>query len=87
MTIHKGEAVLEKYNQVFSALKNRIASKEGQEITFTDEYDKIKFSSNVDPLVNKLLYFPTLTVLIRSVFKKDEIYYPQVYLDDVRYQI
>ena len=65
LTIHKGDAMLEKYNAVFSAIKNRIASKEGKDITFNDEYEKIKFSSNVDSVLDKLLYFPNLTVLIR----------------------
>ena len=87
LTIHKGDAVLEKYNAVFSALKKRIASKEGKNIFFNDEYNKIKFSCNVYSVLDKLLYFPTLTVLIRYVFKKDGAFYPQVYLDDARYQI
>ena len=74
--MHKGDAMLEKYNAIFSALKNRIASKEGKDITFNDEYDKIKFSSNVDSVLDKLLYIPTLTVLIRCAFKKDGVFYP-----------
>ena len=87
ITIHKGDPVLEKYNQVFSGLKHCIESKEGKVITFNDEFNKIKFLSKVDLPLCKLLYFPILTVLIRCIFKKDEIYYPQVYLDDARYQI
>ena len=43
LTIHKGGAMQEKYNQVFSALKNELESNEGKEITCNDEFDKIKF--------------------------------------------
>ena len=87
LTIHKGDAMSEKYNQVFSALRNKIESEEGKEITFNDEFDKIKFSSKSDFPLDKLIYFSTITVIFRCVFKKDEIYYPQVYLDDAHCQI
>ena len=68
LTIHKGDSILEKYNQVFSALKNKIESKEGKEITFNDEHDKIKFSSKPDLPLDKLIYFSTITVVFRCVF-------------------
>ena len=68
LTIHKGDSILEKYNQVFSALKNKIESKEGKEITFNDEHDKIKFSSKHDLPLDKLIYFSTITVVFRCVF-------------------
>ena len=50
LTIHKEDAILQNYNQVFSTLKNKIESKEGKEITFNDEHDKIKFSSKFSRL-------------------------------------
>ena len=34
-----------------------------------------------------MIYFPTVTVIIRCVFKQNKVYYPQVYLDDCLYQI
>ena len=37
--------------------------------------------------LDKLIYFPTLTVVIRCVFKQGDIFYPQVYLDDALYQL
>ena len=33
------------------------------------------------------IYFPTLTVVIRCVFKQGDLFYPQVYLDDALYQL
>ena len=71
--------MLKKYNQVFSALKNKIKSKEGKKITFNDVFDKIRFSSKSNFRLDKLIYFSTITVIFRCVFKKDGIYYPQVY--------
>ena len=34
-----------------------------------------------------MIYFPTITVIIRCVFEKSGKYYPQVYLDDCLHQI
>ena len=48
---------------------------------------KIKFSSDDNVPLNIVLYFPTITVIIRCVFEKDGKYHPQVYLDKCLYQI
>ena len=48
---------------------------------------KIKFNTDDDISLNKVLYFPTLTLTIRCVFEKSNVFYPQVYLDDCLYQI
>ena len=46
---------------------------------------KIKFKTDDDISSNKQLYFPTITIIIRFLFKKDCIYYPQIYLDECLY--
>ena len=30
----------------------------------------------------QVIYFPTITIIIRSITKKDGKYYPQLFLDD-----
>ena len=47
---------------------------------------KIKFDSD-DLSLNKQLKFPTMTIVVRSVFEKDGKYYPQVYLDGCSYEL
>ena len=46
-----------------------------------------KFLSDDSLPLDKLIYFPTMTVIIRCVFKQDGIFYPQVYLDNCLYQM
>ena len=66
------------YHQVFSEIKYYIDKIDDKEFVYDSDYD--------DSLpLGKLIYFPTLTVVIRCVFKRDGIYYPQVYLDDCLY--
>ena len=48
---------------------------------------KIKFSSDDDLPLNRMLKFRTLTIIIRNVFEKDGKYYPQIFLDDCLYEI
>ena len=39
---------------------------------------KIKFDTDDDLQLNKNLKFPTMAIVIRSVFEEDGRYYPQI---------
>ena len=43
---------------------------------------KIKFNSDDNLPLNKILKFHALSILIRNVFEKDDKYYPQFFLDE-----
>ena len=42
---------------------------------------KIKFDSNDDLPLNKQLKFPTMTIIVRSVFEENGKFYPQIYFE------
>ena len=48
---------------------------------------KIKFNTDDNIPLNKIIFLPTITITIRSITKKDNKYYPQVFLDDSLYQV
>ena len=48
---------------------------------------KIKFNSDDDLPLNKILKLHILTIIIRSVFEEDGKYYPQVFLDECLYEV
>ena len=48
---------------------------------------KIKFKSDNDLSLNKILTFPILIINIRTIFEKDGKYYPRIFLDDCLYEI
>ena len=62
------------------------------EITFNNssnkikEYNKLRFSSNVDLPLNKLIEFYMMTIVIKCVIEKDNKYYPETYLDKCLYE-
>ena len=43
---------------------------------------KIQFNTDDNVPLNKIIYFPTITIIIRSVTRKDGKYYPQLFLDE-----
>ena len=43
---------------------------------------KIKFDTDDDLPLDKQLKFPTMTIVVRSVFEDEGKFYPQVYLDE-----
>ena len=81
------EPALNKWNKVFDSIKYHIKKISNEEVNFNDDFNKIKFISDDSLRLDKLIYFPTLTVVIRCVFKKGDLFYPQVYLDDALYQL
>ena len=93
LTITDNNEVLKKYEEVFSRLKYHFNKIYCSNVIYEKDYNKIKFNTD-DPgnlsdsiLLNKVLYFPTITVVIRCVFKQNGLFYSQVYLDDCLYQI
>ena len=48
---------------------------------------KIKFDSDDDLPLNKQLKFPTMAIVVRSVFEDEGKFYPQVYLDECLYEL
>ena len=48
---------------------------------------KIKFNSDDNMSLNKMLKLHMLTVIVTSVFEEDDKYYPQVFLDECLYKV
>ena len=60
---------MQKYHEVFDGIKEIIKKINDsiQPIKYDDNYMKIKFNTNHNIPLNKIIYFPTITVIIRSV--------------------
>ena len=67
--------IMQKYQEVFSGIKEIIKkiNDDNQPIKYDDNYMKIKFNTDDSIPSNKIIYFPTITIMIRSVTKKDDI--------------
>ena len=52
-----------------------------------EDFMKIRYESDDNLPLNKMLKFPMLTVIDRSVFEENVKYYPQVFLDECVYEV
>ena len=75
--------VLKKYAEVWSGIKDQIKKiNNGKLAEYGKDYMKIKFNSDNDLPLNKILKFLILTIIVRNIFEKEGKYYPQIFLDD-----
>ena len=83
----RNSEVLKKYEEVWSGIKNFIEkvndSKSGQ---YGKYYMKIKFNSDDNFLLYKILTFCILTIIFRSVFEEGG-YYPISFLHGCLYEL
>ena len=75
--------VLIKYAEAWSGIKDQIKKINNDSVVEYDKYYmKIKFDSDDNLPLNKVLKFHALSVILRRVFERDSKYYPQIFLDD-----
>ena len=81
--------IMQKYQEVLDGIKEiiKIINDYSYPIKYGDNYMKIKFNRNDNIILNKIIYFPTITITIRSLTQKDGKYYPQLFLDDCLYEV
>ena len=74
-----------KDNDVFDSIRNTINEIDDNKYDYEVNYNKIKFSSDDNLPLNKLLKFSIMTITIRYVIMDVNKLYPQLYLDDTLY--
>ena len=87
-SVDENKDVLKIYADVWDGIKNEIKTiNGGKENDYKKDYMKIKFNSDNDLPLNKLLKFHLMTIIIRFDFSEDDKFYPQLFLDDTLYEI
>ena len=80
---NKNKKVLKKYTNLWNEIKNQIETIHGgKPIEYKKDFMKIRFESNDDLPLGKVLSIPVMIIVDRSVFQKDNNYYPQVCLHE-----
>ena len=83
---NKNKKLLERYDDVFNGIMSKIKEIDDDWLEYSNDYIKIRFSSDDNLPLNKPLQFYNMTVTIRCVFSEDNKLYPQVFLDDALYK-
>ena len=79
--------ILVKYAEVWRGIKDQIKKINVSVGEYGKDYMKIKFDSNDNLPLNKILKFRVLTNFIKNIFEKDGKCYPQIFLDDCLYEV
>ena len=83
----KNRKALENYTKLWSEIKEQTELISGNKvIKYEKDFMKIKFESNDDLPLGKILNIPVCITIVRSVFKEDGKYYPKVLLHECLYE-
>ena len=83
----KNKQVLIKYTELWDKIKNLIKKINDKPYDYDEKYIKIKFVSDDDLPLNKILKIHNMTLVIKSVFQENGKYYPQIFLDECLYEL
>ena len=77
-----------KYPELSDGIKNEIKTRNGaKEGEYGKDFMKIKFHTEYDLPLNKLLKLHMLSIVVRSVFEEDGKFYFQIYLDECLFEL
>ena len=80
--------VLAKFAEVWRGIKDQIKKINNDSVgEYAKDYMELKFDSDDNLPLNKVLKFPVLTIIIRNIFEKNGKYYRPIFLDDCVYEI
>ena len=86
--VNENKKFQKKYEEVWEDVKKEIETINcGEKVEYGKDFLKIRFESNDDLPLNKPIKLRLLTIIIRSVFSKDGKFYPQLFLDEVLYEL
>ena len=83
----ENKELLKNYNDVWNGIKDRIKEINTGKCDYEKDYMKSKFNFDNNLPLNKPLKFNNMTIIIRCVFSVDVKLYPQVFLDDILYEL
>ena len=83
----KNKEALENYAELWNETKDQIELISGNKpIEHKKDFMKIRFESDDDLPLGKILNIPVCVIIVRSVFQEHNDYYPQVYLHGCLYE-
>ena len=77
------EKIINAFDELWKFIKSEITSSNSS--NKIKDYNKLRFNSNVDLLLETLIEFGALVITINCVIEKDGEYYLEIYLDECSY--
>ena len=80
--------VLETYRKLWNEIKIQIETTDGGEsIKYKKDFIEIRFDSNNDLTIDKILSIPILSIVFKFVFQNENKYYPQIQIYECEYDV
>ena len=76
----KNKTMLENYTELFDEIAEQIESMSDDKVKYCKDIMRIKFKTSDDLIFNKIINIPVCVIVISSVFKENDYYYPQILL-------
>ena len=83
----KAKKQWKKYKELWSKIRDLIRSIIKNSDNYDEKYIKIKFNSDNELPLNKLIEILSMIIVVRVVFHENTKYYPQVFLDECLYKL
>ena len=81
------KSMLKNYVELWNEIKEQTELITGDKvIKYSKDFMKIRFKTNGDLPLNKIINIPACVVIVSSIFKEDNEYHPQVLLHDCFYE-
>ena len=83
----KNQVLLIKCAELWNGIKNLIKKINNKVGEYGKDFMKIRFNSDDNLPLNKIIKLHNLTIVVRSVFWLESKYYPQISLDGCLYEL
>ena len=84
----ENKEVLKKYTELWDVIKNDVETiNDGKKGEYGNDFMKIKFNTDDNLQLNKLLKLHLQTINVRFIFEEDSKFYPQLYLDECLFEL
>ena len=77
--INENKEKIKKYEELWSKIRDLIRSITKNSDDYDEKYMKIKFNSDDELPLNKMIEIPSMIIVVRAVFHKNNKYYLQFF--------
>ena len=86
-TTNESKEIIKKYEEQWSKIRDLIRPITKNSKDYDQKYMKLKFNSDVELPLNKTIEIPSMIIVIRAVFHKNNKNYPHALLDECLYKL
>ena len=87
LTVFGNADVLRKFANIWKCIRAKIEESTGGIVQYDKDYMRIKFESNDNLPTDNTINMYQVTIIIRSVFAQNDKLSPQLFLDDILYEL